>query len=613
MNDVNGLAGQLRAARVAAIRVSLLCAFVLLGWSPVLAQLSPSDIEEIQRQVNLGQVTGRDPADQLDDSRELTDQERELLNARERRQDLLESPLGALTEEELELRRELSRRDLRFIREPSPIEEEYEERLGVELEQFGYDLFRSTGEGAAPVTGQVSDSYIVGVGDELLVTFSGAENDTQTARVARDGRLIVSPLPPIDAVGRSLGDVRRQIQALTRQNLLGTDAYVSLGGIRSISVFVGGEVERPGQYQTTSMAGLIDVLARAGGINRTGTLRGVLVYRGGRTFSVDLYGLLGIGTPPAFGLEDGDRVIVPVIGPTAAVAGSVARPAIYELAATTTVDELLSYAGGAVPPRGYDTSISRIGDDGQEIFIDSVGPGTTIIAGDALFVVAGSAGGTLNRVVLRGFVGNAGPRSLGRAATVRDLVGPLTALQEGTYLPMAALRRRSEVTGLQELVAVDLLSALNGTSPFALQPGDELFVFSEDDIAFLNSALVRDVLAGGEAEECDALRSLQYVVETTQSPRFNAVLRSDFFRTAGRDRRRIATGRLLSETTDRLDEEIGRTYVEEDEEVEIECQEIFEDYPELLPFVLERAVSVGGARCGSQAATLSRARRTSPP
>src|SRR3546814_7931003 len=86
----------------------------------------------------------------------------------------------------------------------------------------------------------------------------------------------------------------------------------------------------------------------------------------GRAVSIDLYGLLGIGMPKSIRLQDGDRIIVPVIGDTVAVTGSVARPGIYELRDGATVGGILDYAGGAVRPRGSSVSISRINSGGGE-------------------------------------------------------------------------------------------------------------------------------------------------------------------------------------------------------------------------------------------------------
>ena len=84
-----------------------------------------------------------------------------------------------------------------------------------------------------------------------------------------------------------------------------------------VGAAIGGEVPRPGQYSVTSLADIVTAIAQAGGVRSTGTLRQVrLVRANGQTRLVDLYPYLGIGTPENIRLQDGDRVIVPVIGPT---------------------------------------------------------------------------------------------------------------------------------------------------------------------------------------------------------------------------------------------------------------------------------------------------------
>jgi protein involved in polysaccharide export with SLBB domain len=120
--------------------------------------------------------------------------------------------------------------------------------------------------------------------------------------------------------------------------MLGTEVFVSLGSVRSVTVFVGGEVDRPGQYNLTSLSDVSAALAQAGGVRRTGSLRNVRIMRGSSSFNVDLYGLLGIGAPPSVRLRDGDRVIVPVIGETIAISGAVARPGIYETRGNASPD-----------------------------------------------------------------------------------------------------------------------------------------------------------------------------------------------------------------------------------------------------------------------------------
>ena len=352
------------------------------------------------------------------------------------------------TDEEQALRREQSRQQLDRLYAPSAVEREYRDRLSdPTLRQFGYDLLQSAQRGTpGSLTGSVSDSYVVGVGDDLVVQFQGATNDSRTTRVDREGRIVVGALPPVYAAGRSLGAVRRELEAATKRTLLGTEVFVSLGSIHAITVFVGGEVDRPGQYNLTSLADVGAALALAGGVRRSGSLRNVRIVRAGGGIVVDLYGLVGIGAPPAVRLQDGDRIIVPVIGDTVAIDGAVARPGIYEVRRGTSVGAVLDYAGGALRPRGNTLAISRIGAGGAETFIRAASLAARVEPGDAIQLVGGSAGGATGRVTLRGYVENPGPRPLVATPTVRDLVGDVADLRFDTYLPMAvsSIRRDPE-------------------------------------------------------------------------------------------------------------------------------------------------------------------------
>lgn len=545
------------------------------------------------------------------------------------------------TAEEQQLRRQQSRAALDRLYVPSAIEREYRDRLSdPTLRQFGYDLFQSTQSGAtAPLTGAVADSYVVGIGDELVVQFQGATNDSRTVRVDREGRLVVGALPPIYAAGRSIGSVRRDLAAATRRTLLGTEVYVSLGSVRAITVFVGGEVDRPGQYNLTSLSDIGSALALAGGVRRSGSLRNVRIVRAGGAVTVDLYGLLGIGTPPASRLRDGDRIIVPVIGDTVAVAGGVARPGIYEVRRGSSVGTVLDYAGGALRPRGNSLAISRIAADGAETFVKAASLSSPVVPGDAIQLVGGSAGGATGRVTLRGYVQNPGPRPLAAVPTVRDLLGEVSDLRFDSYLPMAILVRRDVDTGARVFEPVNLITALRSRPGVALRSDDRLYVFSRTDVAFINQVPVRRIVIGqaNPYPECRSLGRLEALVNDTKSSRFNVVTRGSFiverggqsdvaiggsaqssrrgdesYRVAGDNvaavRGASTSGDATLQDRGSSDRVGGAAETVEDpnaaadtsdgstaRRAPLRCPAVFEEEPELLPVLIENAVGVGGA------------------
>lgn len=599
-------------------RVALaLAAFGPLTAVPASAQaIDPKVLQQVQSQLGAGSGGMTSSGSQLDRSRDAGDRA------------AAPSVPGARidTPEEQELRRAQARAQLAQLYRASPIEREFRNRTGdPSLRQFGYDLFQSAQAGSGSLTGAVAGSYVVGVGDDIVVQFQGATNDSRTVKVDRQGTLVVGQLPPVPAAGRSLDAIRRDLTAITRRTMLGTEVYVSLGSVRAITVFVGGEVERPGQVSLTALSDISAALAQAGGVRRSGSLRNVRIVSGGSTRTVDLYGLLGIGAPPAVRLRDGDRIVVPVIGNTVAVAGSVARPGIYEVRGGATVGAVLDYAGGALRPRGNRIAISRIAADGGEEFIRAVTLATAIVPGDAVQLTGGSAGGATGRVILRGNVQNPGPRPLTLVPTVRDLLGEIPDLRADTYLPMAVLIRRDPVTSARVFEGVNLLDALRSRPDVALRSDDRLYIFSRSDIEFLNLSPVRRVVLGqpNPLPECVSLDRLEALVRDTQSARFNVVTRGAFIVERGGQSEVAAVGgtgtqgaRRGDETLRTSSDTVGLAEFRNDrdnneQEVEVTdttttttsrpmrprspCPVVFEEEPDLLSVLIESAIGVGGA------------------
>ncbi len=613
---------------------SLAIAAALAGpITPVTAQtIDPRVLQQVQ-----GQLGGPNAGEAVDRARDDADQRNNPGFATDR-------PARIDTREEQELRRAQARSTLARLYRPSPVEQEYRDRLAdPTLRQFGYDLFQSAGGATGGLTGAVGDDYVIGVGDDVVVQFQGATNDSKTVRVSRDGRLVVGALPPISAAGRSIASVRRDLEAATRRTLLGTEVFLSLGSVRSATVFVGGEVDRPGQYNLTSLSDVSAALAQAGGVRRTGSLRNVRIVRGGGSISVDLYGLLGIGAPPSVRLQDGDRIIVPVIGETVAISGNVARPGIYELRGSASLGSVLGYAGGAIRPRGNKIAISRITADGSEQYLRAATLATALVPGDAIQLTGGSAGGSNGRVVLRGHVGNPGTRALVAAPTVRELLGDISDLQPDTYLPMAVLIRRDPATSSRIFQPVNLLTALRSNPDISLRSDDRLYVFGRDDIDFLNRTPVRRVVLGqpNTLTECASLDRLEALVRDSQTTRFSVVTRSVFIvERSGRSEVAATGGNLVSsnrggdETLRTGDDQSGLRrlqaqstttnaaagypggagpdagtnaadqgntsdtrlgYSSRDAVTSGRCPAVFEEEPELLPVLIENSVSVGGA------------------
>ncbi len=374
---------------------------------------------------------------------------------------------------------------------PSRVEELFSERAGERVRQFGYATFANQDAVVLRQTGAIQDSYVLGQGDEVIVTIRGQENQQYRQRIDRNGQIILPRLEPVPAAGRSVGAFRADMEAAISRAFIGTSVFVSLGEIRQVSVLVAGEVAYPGAFTLTGLSTPVDALILAGGIKKTGSLRTIRVMRGGRALEVDLYSLLA-GTPgePAFHLQEGDRIVVPALGRTVAAVGTVRRPGIYELSGGRVMgaDDLVRLAGGVEVRGAYRFVVQRTRADGIRVFEELSGlNGATIQDGDILFVQP-AVDRTVGRVSLRGHTRLAGEFSLGQSGSLRDLLGSPSALREAPYLQFGIISRLNPSSFTRELLAFSPARVMTGAAQVPMREDDIVWVFSIEEARRLGSA-----------------------------------------------------------------------------------------------------------------------------
>ena len=435
-----------------------------------------------------------------------------------------------------------------------------------DLEQFGYDYIRGGSDDWT--TGAVSESYRLGIGDEIVVILRGQRNESFRTEVDRKGQVVLPELEPVPAAGRRFGEFERALEARIDQAFLKTDAFVSLGTLRRFPVTVMGEVDNPGRHQVLGASTVLDALAAAGGVERTGSLRRIRILRDGSAFAVDLYDVLLGGTgKDAPVVQEGDRVMVPTIGPTAAVAGAVNRPAIYELPPGgdgMPAARAIELGGGTLRPRGYRyqrlTAQAAGGDSVRDI---SLSDGERIADGDILVAVPRSDAVT-GSVSVTGNVTAPGARSIETAPNLRALFANRQLLEADSYRPFAVIAGTDPNSGVRTYEAAALNRVLSGETTRPLSPSDHVYVLSLSDVRFLVSDAVQAVLNGRAPDAGQGCRSL---------------------RRLSRMRARAGSGRFANAQF------LGEAGEEPFAQVS-SCPRIFEDHPDLLAFVLDHAVVV---------------------
>ncbi len=242
--------------------------------------------------------------------------------------------------------------------------------VSSEVEQFGYNLFETPPSTFAPVdTLPVSPDYLVGPGDEVKISIWGKINADYTAKIDNDGKISVYQIGMLYLTGLTFSEVKETIEKAFSRNYRPEEVKinVSLGRLRTITVFVVGKAQTPGSYTVSSLSTLINALFAAGGPSKNGTMRDIQVKRNGVTITnFDFYDFLLKGDKTKdIRLLPEDVIFIPPVGPLTAVIGYVNTPAIYELKEEATVKEVIALAGGLsdIAFKGGLTEIERIIDN----------------------------------------------------------------------------------------------------------------------------------------------------------------------------------------------------------------------------------------------------------
>jgi protein involved in polysaccharide export with SLBB domain len=220
-------------------------------------------------------------------------------------------------------------------------------------ERFGLDVFRNTESqpDVIPMDLPVGPDYVVGTGDSLAIDLWGSVSQRLVRLVDREGRVSLPETGPLLVSGKNLGQIQLEIQHALRTVFRDVSADVSLARVRTVRVYVVGDVAAPGAYDISSLSTPLNALFAAGGVTARGSLRKLQHFRGKQLIEqVDAYDLLLHGVRADLQrLEDGDTLLVPPLGPQITVEGMVRRPGIYELLDETSLTDVLALSGGILP------------------------------------------------------------------------------------------------------------------------------------------------------------------------------------------------------------------------------------------------------------------------
>lgn len=395
---------------------------------------------------------------------------------------------------------------------PTPVPVEVrDERAGRDQADadllFGLELFRgATSEFLPTLDGPVDANYRLGPGDQLVLILTGQVELAHTLDVTREGFIVIPQVGQLSVANLTMAQLENLLyQRLPRSYSgvrRGTDAptrfSVSVSRLRAIQVYVTGDVVRPSSYRISSAGTAMTALYAAGGPTESGTMREIVVRRGGDIVgALDVYDYLLKGDNSGdLRLENGDVVFVRTHGLRVRVAGEVTRPATYELRPGETLRDVLVTAGGfrptavtrrvqierILPPAqrataGRDRTVIDVTSDVDraEEF-----PTVALSGGDVVRVFA-VAERVRNRVEVQGAVWKPGTVELSNGLKLSEALRAAGGVRPDAYLGQVLVTRRTT-----DEVRVQLRAVLRDTTgavvdDITLQEDDAIRVFGLEE------------------------------------------------------------------------------------------------------------------------------------
>ncbi|MCF0064949.1 SLBB domain-containing protein [Dyadobacter chenwenxiniae] len=380
----------------------------------------------------------------------------------------------------------------------SQLSEADQEKEAFRQKIYGYSLFADKNLDAIPDF-QIATptNYIVGPGDELKIFIYNYAESTYEVTVTKDGFISLLRVGNVYVAGRTIEEVRKiLIDKFSKftPGLIGsggetarTKLMVTLGDVRTVKVFVTGEVINPGTYQVSSLSSAFNALYQAGGPNEIGSFRDVRVVRQGKVVShIDIYDYLVNGKIDGdIRVQDNDNVVVGYYLKRAEIAGMVKRPGIYELKPEEKLGDMLRYSGG-FNDKAYRArlKVQRITSKERKILdvAEANYENFEIVTGDSVNVET-----VLDRfeniVTVEGAVMRPGDYALDNSPSLKQLIDNAQGLREDAFVGrVSVLRTRQDL--VLESISINYTDILNNVTPdLILTRLDRVIVPSKFDMA----------------------------------------------------------------------------------------------------------------------------------
>lgn len=336
-------------------------------------------------------------------------------------------------------------------------------------------------------------NYRLAPGDEIIIDIWGDTYQNYAQLISPDGSITIQDIGPIYLSGQTIADAEDILKSSFSRIFSGISASqqttflrLSLGRIRSVTVNVVGDVDRPGTYTLPSLSNITSALYLSGGPTDIGSVRDIRIYRNNKLVKVlDVYDFIIDGDFSSnIRLEDNDLIKISTYVNLVKIDGKVKRPMTYELIDDETISSLLRYSGGFTSDAKVDkVFITRIKGSRKESYdvSDKDFSSFVLFDGDSVYV-SPNIDENLNEVSIVGSVWHQGSYAISDTLkTLSQLITVAGGLKEDAYLHRAYIERFDEKRD-SIIVNFNVKDVIEGNEDMVLLKDDKIRIFAYQEL-----------------------------------------------------------------------------------------------------------------------------------
>ena len=387
----------------------------------------------------------------------------------------------------------------------SPIEKSFNSSTAANVKpliQVGYDHFAAPAGGAQNMTGKFDDNYRLSIGEKISAYLYGDSVDIMAisgsnllspvikTEVDSKGNVFIQGIGVVPAEGHSIKEVEESINSIAKSKYNSLKIKLNIASGRDFSVFVYGQVNKPGKVIVNNNSSILDAIGAAGGAKKTGTLRKIKYTSNKKSREVDLYKALFAGNDDDIILRPNDKIFIGSIGSVIAIKNGVSIPGIYEIKDNENLKDISVYAGGLLPgTQETEVTLTRL--DGKSLGRNARNVSwveashTQLHNGDTvefkdLYNVAE------NTVTIQGNIKHPATYAYTPGMRLSDILKNENELLEETFITQAVIRRISGKNNTIETIPIFLKEFFAGMNDPVLQPRDVINIYKNTNSDFVD-------------------------------------------------------------------------------------------------------------------------------